>query len=132
VKDPRAQAKPGFSSAPLVAPAPAAPLEPEPVTEPIDPHIDGFRPIGWNEEFQSGDFSFSRIRAEIVVEAPIGVEWPHLAVVDPDNLSGKGFPFVAVPGSEANGKRLLMAVPIFTVLSGSSEITYALRLRQSE
>jgi hypothetical protein len=102
------------------------------VNEAIDPHIDGFLPIGWLDEFRSDEFPFTSLRAEIVAEAPIGAEWMELAVVDPDNLAEKGFPFIAVPGSETNGKRLLVAVPAFTVLSGSPEITYGIRLGESE
>jgi MoxR-like ATPase len=53
-------------------------------------------------------------------------------VVDPDNPTEKGFPFVVVPNWEQGGKRLLVSAPIFAVLSDVSQMSYSLRHRQSE
>jgi MoxR-like ATPase len=84
-------------------------------------------PIGWINEFLLPRFNHSQVRIEIVVEAPPDLDGSQLSVVDPDNISENGYPFVAIPGSSGAQKQLFVAVPLFAMGARATQITYALR-----
>jgi hypothetical protein len=104
-------------------PAIVPPDSPEPVLESsapeshhaVAPRSDAEREAealhhGWSDSFQREGFEYSRIRAEIVVEAPVSLEWSKFMVGDRVNVEEKGFPFVEIAELEQHGKRFLVAV----------------------